>query len=309
MILFADWTSTTLTLHALTVSGAIDASRSAATGAVGRDAAGYVAALSELAGDWLDAADAIYVAGMATGRGGWRETGYAAVPAGLSALLTGLEVLDLPGAQRVHLLPGLSVATPLPDVMRGEEIKLFGLGEGFSGVAILPGRHAKWVRMEAGRIIGFATFLSGEIAVLLCRDSILSRLAPHGAGVSAAGLARGLAQRTAPLRSLFSARSLVLAGGLEPVDIEGYIAGLLIGAEIDEALAEFPPGKASVTLIGAAEACQPYAQGLADRGVTNAVRSDPAALATFTIARLHALRLTGTVFHNMEHASTQGGAA
>jgi 2-dehydro-3-deoxygalactonokinase len=309
LILFADWTSTALTLHALAADGRVEGSRSAAAGAVGRDAAGYVAALSSLAGDWLDAADAIYVAGMATGRGGWRETGYADAPAGLSALLAGIEMVTLPSGHAVHLLPGLAVAEPLPDVMRGEEIKLFGLGEGFSGIAILPGRHAKWARIEVGRVTGFATFLSGEIAALLSRDSILSRLVPQGAGVSAAGLARGLGQRTSPLRSLFSARSLVLAGQLEPVDIEGYVAGLLIGAEIDEALAEFPLADSAVTLIGTEAACQPYAQGLADRGGALRIhRPDPTGLAASAIARLHALRLTGTSFHNMERASAEGGA-
>lgn len=49
--------------------------------------------------------------------------------------------------------------------MRGEEIQIAGyLAEkpDFDGVICLPGTHTKWVRISAGEIVGFATFLTGE---------------------------------------------------------------------------------------------------------------------------------------------------
>lgn len=310
MILFADWTSAALTLHRLDADGRILGTRDARIGAIGHETARYRTELASCAGDWLGTAEAIYVAGMATGRGGWVETDYAAIPAELGDLAGLVRQDRLGDGTPVRLLAGLSVAHPLPDVMRGEELKIFGLGQGFDGVVILPGRHAKWARVAAGRVTGFATFLSGEIAALLLSDSILSRLVPQGAGVTEAGLRRGLAHRGGPLRSLFSARSLVLTQALDPADIPGYVTGLLLGAELREALEEFPVASGNVTLIGSAESAFPYRVAFAETipGARISVAS-PAALAASSVARLHRLTLTGTVFQNMEPVGSHGGAA
>ncbi|MGV3651173.1 MAG: 2-dehydro-3-deoxygalactonokinase [Devosia sp.] len=310
MILFADWTSAALTLHRLDADGRILGTRSARIGAIGHESARYRTELAGCAGDWLGAAEAIYVAGMATGRGGWVETDYAATPAQLGDLAGLVRQDRLDYGTPVRLLPGLAVAQPLPDVMRGEELKIFGLGEGFGGVVILPGRHAKWARVAAGRVTGFATFLSGEIAALLLSDSIVSRLVPQGAVVTEAGLRRGLAHRGGPLRSLFSARSLVLSQALAPADIPGYVTGLLLGAEVREALEEFPVAQGNVTLIGSAQSALPYRAALAATVPEERFSVvDPAALAALSIARLHRLTLTGTIFQNMEHPGRHGGAA
>ncbi len=56
-------------------------------------------------------------------------------------------------------------------------MSLFGLTE-TDGILVLPGPHAKWVTMEAGRITAITTYMSGEILNLLKKDSLVSRLIP-----------------------------------------------------------------------------------------------------------------------------------
>lgn len=43
------------------------------------------------------------------------------------------------------------------------------------GLLVLPGTPSKWVKVEAGRIQSFATFMTGEIFALLRQHSILAR--------------------------------------------------------------------------------------------------------------------------------------
>ena len=273
MILFLDWTSQSL--HALRVSesGVVIDRRQSSDGALAA-AGDHESRVSALAGDWLVDSDAIYIAGMATGRGGWRETGYVAAPAGLSALLPHMIPLTLSTGKTAHFLPGLSAAGNLPDVMRGEEIKAFGCACEGRQLVVVPGRHSKWIRMEGERILHFGTFLSGEVLALVRRDSIVSRLIPDGSEVTEHGLKQGVETARARrdsgagiLRMLFSARSRVLNGTLDPADIAGYLEGLAIGCEIIEAWSEFQPAETPVTLIGSLDICDRYAAALAAFGV------------------------------------------
>ena len=82
---------------------------------------------------------------------------------------------------RVVVVPGLSArdARGAPDVMRGEETQILGaLGASgrADGLFVLPGTHSKWARVEAGRIVDFATFMTGEVFAALKDHSLLGRL-------------------------------------------------------------------------------------------------------------------------------------
>ena len=125
--------------------------------------------------------------------------------------------------------------------MRGEETQVFGVlaAMGGGGLACLPGTHSKWVRVEAGRIIGFTTHMTGEAFGALRGHTILGRMmregpadgAPFDAGVRRSGDAGGL------LHHIFGARALVLAGRLAETDAAAYLSGILIGHEVRAALA------------------------------------------------------------------------
>ncbi len=309
MILYADWSSMALSLGLVSPDGRILARRqSESDGAASLAPGDYPARLATLADDWLGGAEAVYVSGMATGRGNWRETGYVSAPALPSALLPGAIRLQLAEACPIFLLPGLSIDRPLPDVMRGEELKIWGLAADEFAAIVLPGKHSKWAVLEEGRIQRFATFLSGEIEALLARDSILSRLIPSGATVTESGILAGLKAwgevrqcGGGVLRAVFSARSNVLAGHLPPADIPGYLQALVLAAEIDEARGEFLSDReGAVALIGAAPLCDAYARILGHMGLESR-RFDGLDLGARTVAAIHGLHDLETRVHNVEH--------
>jgi 2-dehydro-3-deoxygalactonokinase len=122
------------------------------------------------------------------------------------------------------------------------------------------------VEIEDGRIQAFATYMTGELFAVLRSYSILGRLAPAARppeDEARAAFARGVEAvrcggHVAPL--LFSARSLVLTGGLKAELSLEYLSGLLIGEELACAL---PTGGTELALIGDPALCQRYVQALA----------------------------------------------
>ena len=59
---------------------------------------------------------------------------------------------------------------------------------------------------------------------------------------------------------------MVLFDELAPADISDYLSGLLIGAEIEEALQEYGLPDRHVTLIGPPALCRHYTLALRERG-------------------------------------------
>lgn len=221
---------------------------------------------------WWNSARHAYLSGMVTGRGGWVETAFCSSPAGpVDLLARAIKVQD--GDKRLIFLPGVSSDEALPDVMRGEELKALAVAAGQpAAIVVLPGPHTKYVGVENGRITGLATYMGGEAGNLLRRDSLISRLIPEDRAVSEAGFARGLqtawngALPGGILRRLFSARSLVLFEKMAAHDIAGYIAGLVVGAEICEARQEWPLDQRPLLVIGTSEEARRYRDALGAAG-------------------------------------------
>ena len=71
---------------------------------------------------------------------------------------------DFEGLAPLIFLPGVSLQHPLPDMMRGEELKVFGAHRLENAASSsLPGAHSKWALVESeGRIERFATYMTGE---------------------------------------------------------------------------------------------------------------------------------------------------
>jgi 2-dehydro-3-deoxygalactonokinase len=232
----------------------------------------------------------ITLCGMVGSRNGWIEVPYAACPADVPGWLAGAGRMALDGVP-VTIMAGLACTAPSggPDVMRGEETQLFGaiardpaLREGRHRLA-LPGTHSKWATIEDGRIIGFQTFLTGELFALLRDRSTLLRAAGAGDTDPAAersGFAHGLARARDGdllLGALFEARSAQLIDGRSPDWALGYLSGLLIGREIAEIA---PDAGESVGLIGDPALAARYASALAAGGIaTHLLDGDACALA------------------------------
>lgn len=226
-----------------------------------RDGA-FAAALERLVGEWPRAP--ILAAGMVGSRQGWVEAPYAECPAGAADLARRTARLKAPGLGAIAIVPGVSRigADGVPDVMRGEETQVLGAAR--DGLFVLPGTHSKWVTVEAGRIVRFATYMTGEVFAVLSAHSILGRLMSGDSGDEAAfasGVERGAASGRQLLHALFSARSLGLFGLLPQAGVRSYLSGLLIGAEIAGAGEAAARGRIGV--IGAPTLAASYGRALA----------------------------------------------
>jgi 2-dehydro-3-deoxygalactonokinase len=262
-----DWGTSSLRAYRLAADGAVREKRDGADGILTVAAGGFPAVLHRVVGDWLAAGERqVLLCGMVGSRQGWVEAPYLPCPAGPAEIAAQLTRVPFEGAD-IRLVPGLVTrdAGGVPDVMRGEETKLIGLlAAGVEGQVCLPGTHSKWVRLEAGRITGFGTHMTGEVRAVLLGHSILGRLVQPGEsataferGVVRSGQAGGL------LHHAFGTRGLGLLGELAESETASYLSGLLIGHEIRAA---HRPGEA-VHLAAAETLAAPYAAALRLLGV------------------------------------------
>ena len=226
--------------------GALDAVE-AEVGAVGLASGAHEAFLETQIGGWTRRFPGlpIVMSGMVGSRQGWTEAPYVPCPAGAAEIAAALTILPATRAGRVFVVPGLAGrgARGAPDVMRGEETQILGAlsaGGRADGLFVLPGTHSKWVRVEAGRIVDFATFMTGEVFAALKDHTILGRLMAPATQVASAGdgFARGLAAAAALerpgdlLHAVFMTRTLGLFDELPAATLAEYLSGLLIGAEM-----------------------------------------------------------------------------
>jgi 2-dehydro-3-deoxygalactonokinase len=211
---------------------------------------------------------------MVGSRQGWVEAPYCEAPAGAAALASRLAAVPGMG---LSIVPGIVLTGARPDVMRGEETQVAGaLDEDAGGLVVLPGTHSKWVDVRAGQIHQFRTFMTGEVFAALRDHSILGTFAP-GEAEDAAAFDRGVAAAHGATDGiaalLFSARALVLTGGLAASGARDYLSGLLIGDELRAA-----PDGARPLLIGEAALCRRYERAMRRCGI-HATMADPGATA------------------------------
>jgi 2-dehydro-3-deoxygalactonokinase len=247
-------------------------------------------------GPWLaDEPDLPVIAsGMITSRQGWVEVPYCPCPAGSAELAGALLRHETGGGRTVHFVPGISIVggDGVPDVIRGEETQIIGAVAGEAGrrLLVLPGTHSKWALVENGRIIWFATFMTGELFGVLKEHSILGRLMGGESDDDAAfrrGLAYARASRGGLLKRLFSARTLGLFGELPESAIASYLSGLLIGSELREALdCVEPPADQEIAVVGSSDLTGRYVAAIGDAGLHGRRAADDAgARGLFLIAR------------------------
>jgi 2-dehydro-3-deoxygalactonokinase len=268
-----DWGTTALRAYRIGGDGTVLARLERPGGILTVAEGGFPAALEEAIGPWLAAGERqVLACGMVGSRQGWVEAPYLPCPAGAAEIAAATVALPF-GPAEARLVPGLVTqdAHGVPDVMRGEETKLVALAAALGGraaLACLPGTHSKWARIEAGRITGFTTHMTGEVFAALSQHTILARTSEAGAEVPAA-FARGVARAQEAgglLHHLFGARTLHLMNRLPATETRSYLSGLLIGHEVASALAEAPA--AEVELLGAAGLAALYAEALHLSGVT-----------------------------------------
>ncbi len=237
---------------------------------------GFAAALAELLGPFATPDAPILMSGMIGSRQGWIEVPYRPCPARLEDLAAHLHAVpERPG---IRIVPGLCRAAgdgTHHDVMRGEEVQVFGaMADAPRGVLCLPGTHSKWVHYDDGRLADFATAVTGEMFDVLCRHSLLGALLPDGTDVAAPadaaadafrlGLDRS-AEAGGLLHHLFGVRAEGLFGAIPAAGLAAYLSGILIGHEI-RAMAELFPSPDPVRLVAEGALADRYALAFAHLG-------------------------------------------
>ena len=304
-LLALDWGTSSLRGALIDATGRVLAERSSADGILHVGPGQFASVFEANFRDWTIAGDPnvseILISGMAGSRQGWREAAYCACPAGfdeLAAALCWLEGLPptWPASLRIAIVPGLCLDEGgVPDVMRGEEIQVFGAlaakrrrGDPTNGLYVLPGTHSKWVQVRDERIVQFRTCMTGEIYALLAQQSLLARSVDPSAPLDEAAFIDGVLHAgSAPAASLlataFGVRTLGLLGRRTPGQLASLLSGLVIGEEL-RVMAPAPASMGRVDLIGSPALCERYALALQTLGIASQSHG-----AEVTWAGLHAM--------------------
>ncbi|HDZ45648.1 hypothetical protein LCGC14_0097630 [marine sediment metagenome] len=302
-----DWGSSNLRVWGLDNDDNVIAQASSDKGMLSLNPKQYETELLRLVSDWLPASGQInvMVCGMAGARQGWLEAAYLPVPTRLDQLSQGAVKPALASHQlRVYLLPGLSQTRSTAshfDVMRGEETQLAGLvatdTANFSGLACLPGTHAKWATLEDGTVSRFATYLTGELYQLLANQSVLKH-SVDGDDLSDASCRDALISAVSEIHAapetfsnrLFGLRAQDLLDGRLPSGkargavLAARLSGLTIGLELADACKDHATNK-RITLIGNKALCHRYQLALNAIGFqAQQVDGDAAVLAGLRLA-------------------------
>ena len=240
-VIALDWGSTHLRAWWMDAEGRVQAHRSAGTGALGLGPADFDAALTALVGDWVaqHPQAELIACGMVGARGGWCEVPYVDLPAGLATLKQHLRQVPTRLGPRLAIVGGLRSAEP--DVLRGEETQALGTGCR-DGLLCLPGTHSKWMRLEAGAVVAFRTWFTGELYERLGSEGSLARAFGEPAALDASAFDEGVAlaldetRGQSWLHTLFGFRARVVGAGESGARERARFSGWLIATELSQAL-------------------------------------------------------------------------
>ena len=267
-LIAVDWGTSSLRGARLDESGRVLEEKGAPLGILNVPNGDFAGVFEAQFADWMKPGTRCLISGMAGSRQGWAEAPYVTCPAGPDELARHLHWIE---RDRIALVPGLSdTQGDVPDVMRGEEVQIFGamrLAGLADGLFVLPGTHSKWATVRGGKVMGFRTFMTGEVYGLFAQHSILARTLDANAPLDKAAFRRGVARAgdgEGLLHNAFGVRALGLFGRLSPAESASYLSGLLIGEELGQ---QPLPSDGEVIVIGASALVARYALALGERGV------------------------------------------
>lgn len=247
-----DWGTTSFRAYIADTAGHTHDSIAAPDGILSVHDGKFEAALERHIGHW-DKRLPVLAAGMITSRQGWIERPYLPCPASAADLAHALHMHETASGRRIAFVTGLSDRTPdgMPEVMRSEEVQVFGsLDLGVSRF-VTPGTHSKWIVTQGDRITGYSTYVSGEVFAALRDHTILGRMiaaGPEDEEAFARGVRVALGDPAGFLHNIFAARSLALFGELPPAAVASYLSGQVIGTEVAHAMRSNPADAAYAVL-------------------------------------------------------------
>jgi 2-dehydro-3-deoxygalactonokinase len=215
----------------------------------------------------------VIMAGMVGSNIGWHMAGYVDTPATLDNVASQMLAFETRG---VHftIAPGLATTRSdgLPDVMRGEEVQIFGSVTADNALVCLPGTHSKWACVSGGSVTAFHTAPTGELLDIIGRHSILLHpkrpvvAMPDATFLEGVNVARD--SRTGLESLMFTVRSRQIMHSLKTEAADSYLAGLTIGCEIKSALALYGAQPSPIMLVGSPQLIELYAVALTCFGST-----------------------------------------
>ncbi|MCC4834457.1 2-dehydro-3-deoxygalactonokinase [Shewanella sp. 1_MG-2023] len=319
-LIAVDWGSSNFRSFLLDKSGHILSEVTSPQGMLCLEKAQFEPALLEQIQPWLNDISAqknvvpVLMAGMVGSAQGWCDAGYVECPADAKQAATQLQAVNNQAGLQLHIVPGFKCQTSnlQPDVMRGEEVQVFGavsLIEHELGllnnaqleklVFCLPGTHSKWIRMAKSDhghtlIDDLSTHMTGEMFNIVLEHSILGKgldksAESHIEEIDMDGFLQGVhtSQREGGLlHHLFSARTLRLEQRLADDDVTSYLSGLLIGSELCSVLAS-SPNLEHIYLIGSSQLNNLYSEALKELGYlsTTVSSAKASALGMLSIAK------------------------
>lgn len=187
----------------------------------------------------------VILSGMASSSIGMVDVPYMKLPFSLNEPALNFEKIpsDALCSHELFVFGGLQSPN---DVMRGEEVQLLGLRQTIntnSCVCILPGTHSKHISIENNTVVGFKTYMTGELFQLLSQQSILKNSVEATDTMTnedqiyfEKGVISGANSNL--LHSLFGVRTNKVLHDLASTHNYYYLSGLLIGYELSSLIKE-----------------------------------------------------------------------
>ena len=236
------------------------------------DSDSYEAILVNELTDFLDPSKTtiILICGMAGSRQGWKEAPYLSVPCKPPEWNDAVTIECCDPRISVRILPGIKQDSPA-DVIRGEETQIQGIlakDENFDGIICLPGTHTKWIRLCAGEIVSFQTFMTGELFALLSQKSVLKHsVAQMGwdKKIFKTAVDEIMSDNKLLASKLFGLRAASILNDLSDCEARVRLSGYLIGSELSGSR-PYWLGQ-TVCILGEDEIAFAYETGLRSQGV------------------------------------------
>ncbi|WP_068544295.1 2-dehydro-3-deoxygalactonokinase [Thalassotalea crassostreae] len=203
--------------------------------------------LFQLIAPWKDYGQLpIILSGQVGSTVGWKEADYLSCPVLPKKLASSCFEFSCQGHQ-IFIVPGLSCETAdhNSDVMRGEELQIFGLllnkpqYQQGRHLICLPGTHTKWVLIDNGEVQLFKTAMTGELYDLLTNHSVLIQKQTDNFDLDAftLGVNQIKNSEVASLsHNIFSVRTKQLFGQINEDNACSYLSGILIGSDVHGAI-------------------------------------------------------------------------
>lgn len=241
-----DWGTTSFRAYLADDAGQTHDTVQSADGILSVREGNFETVLERHIGHW-DRRLPVLAAGMITSRQGWVERPYLPCPASAADLARAIHLHETASGRRIAFVTGLSSRADngLPEVMRSEEVQVFGSLDLGTNHFVTPGTHSKWITVQEGRIVSYSTYVSGEVFAALRDHTILGRMiepGPDDEEAFARGVQLSLADPAGLLHSVFSARSLALSDELPGRSVASYLSGQVIGCEVAHAMRANSPG-------------------------------------------------------------------